>query len=59
MALFDFFTKVIGVDPGTSYLRIVHGNQIVFDEPNRISVDKSMTKVTGFGKSAERSLKIT
>ncbi|KXX69650.1 rod shape-determining protein [Flammeovirga sp. SJP92] len=49
MGFFDFFSSTIGVDPGSENLRLIHENNIVFDESTLISVYKENGKVTGIG----------
>lgn len=51
MGLFDFFTKTIGIDPGSQNLRIVHNNNIIFNESAELSMDIAVNKVSGYGNS--------
>jgi rod shape-determining protein MreB len=51
MALFDFNTKTVGIDPGSQYLRIIKDGEIIFNEPAQISIDKGGTTVSGIGNA--------
>jgi len=52
MSFWDLFKTTIGIDPGSDSLRIVHGDQIIFNEPARISFDKKTNKMSGIGGSS-------
>ena len=49
MGLLDFWTETIGIDPGTQYLRLLKGDNLIFNERTQISIDTTNNKVSGFG----------
>jgi actin-like ATPase involved in cell morphogenesis len=52
MGLLELFTKTVGVDPGSQNLRIVHDDEIIFNEPSELSFSSITNKVTGFGNKS-------
>jgi rod shape-determining protein MreB len=51
MGLFDFFTKTIGVDPGSQNLRIIQGGKVFFNERASVSLNKKTSVISGIGSS--------
>ena len=51
MGLLDFLKDTIGIDPGSQYLRIIKGGELVFNEQAQISIDKVDNIVSGLGDS--------
>ncbi len=49
MGLLDFFTKTIGVDPGSQNLRLIHNNELIFNETAELSIDPTTNQISGFG----------
>lgn len=49
MGLFDFWTEIIGVDPGTHNLRLLHRDKLIFNERTQISFNTVSNKISGFG----------
>ncbi|MBL3659011.1 hypothetical protein [Fulvivirga sediminis] len=52
MGLLDFLTKTIGVDPGSQNLRLIHNNELIFNETAELSIDPETNKVSGYGDEA-------
>lgn len=52
MALLDFLTKTVGVDPGSQNLRLVHNDQLVFNETTELSLNPETNKVSGYGNES-------
>jgi len=52
MGLLDFLTKTIGVDPGSQNLRLIHNNELIFNERAELSIDPATKKVSGFGNES-------
>ena len=51
MGIFDYFTKTLGVDPGSAYLRICSEGKIIYNDFTALSLATD-GKVTGIGKNA-------
>lgn len=51
MGLFDFLTDAIGIDPGSQHLRIIKGDQLIFNEPTKLSVERIGGSVSGIGNA--------
>lgn len=56
MGLLDIFSKTIGVDPGSQNLRIIHNDELIFNEPAEISFDPKTNKVTGYGNETVHAM---
>jgi rod shape-determining protein MreB and related proteins len=54
MAFLDLFKDKIGIDPGSNHFRIIKDNQVVFNEPSQISIDKNTNITTGLGNSIKQ-----
>jgi rod shape-determining protein MreB len=53
---FSLFSRpTLGIDPGSHSLRIIKDGVIVFNERNRLSLDKIENIITGFGDSISTS----
>lgn len=52
MGLLDFLTKTIGVDPGSQNLRLIHNNELIFNETAELSIDPETNKVSGYGNES-------
>ena len=52
MALFDFFSSNIAIDPGTANTLIIQKDKVVVDEPSIIAIDKNTNKVLAIGREA-------
>ena len=49
MAIFNFFSKTVGIDPGSQHLRLAHQQQVILNEPAALSLDHKTRDVLGFG----------
>jgi rod shape-determining protein MreB len=56
MGLLDFNTKTVGVDPGSQNLRIIHNDQLIFNEKTELSIHHVSGKVTGVGNEATHDI---
>ncbi|MGB3181003.1 MAG: rod shape-determining protein [Cyclobacteriaceae bacterium] len=52
MGLLDFLIKTIGVDPGSQNLRLIHNNELVFNETTELSIHPGTSKVSGYGNES-------
>ncbi|MDJ1499430.1 rod shape-determining protein [Xanthocytophaga agilis] len=47
----SFFSETVGIDPGSQYLRIIHNNKLIFNEPAHFSIDSVENKISGIGNT--------
>ncbi|PTB90828.1 rod shape-determining protein, partial [Marivirga lumbricoides] len=52
MGLLDFLTKTIGIDPGSQNLRLIHNDELIFNETAELSINPETNKVTGYGNQS-------